>query len=106
MDPMTETTKAWQCIGCGRIESQATCMGVCHDVPVEMVSAADYRALEAEVDRLRLFVQQLAHVSPRDGAWKRVYEDLQAAAVRLLNHDGPRPAPANGAKRAVDSCCS
>ena len=85
MDPMTDTTKAWQCIGCGRIESQATCLGICQDVPVEMVSAADYRALETETDRLRLFVQQLAHVSPRGEQWERVYRDMQAAAVRLLD---------------------
>ena len=95
---MTERTKAWQCIGCGRIESQATCLGICQDVPVEMVSAADYAALEAEVDRLRLFVQQLAHVSPRDGAWKRVYEDLQAAALRLLNRENFRSAANDGGK--------
>lgn len=88
---MTERTKAWQCIGCGRIESQATCLGICHDVPVEMVSAADYAALEAqaaelraEVQRLRLFVRQLARVSPRGGDWNRVYRDMQSAALRVL----------------------
>jgi hypothetical protein len=41
---MTERTKAWQCIGCGRIESQATCLGICQDRPVHVVSAADYAA--------------------------------------------------------------
>jgi hypothetical protein len=91
---MTEHTKVWRCIGCGRIESNATCVGICHDVPLEIVSAADYAALEqeaaslrAERDQLRLFVQQLAHVSPRGGLWERVYRDLQAAASRLLGGD-------------------
>ncbi|HXJ08668.1 MAG TPA: hypothetical protein VNH12_04115 [Burkholderiales bacterium] len=102
---MTERTKAWQCVGCGRIESQATCMGICHDVPVEMVSAADYAALESELlglraerDQLRLFVLQLAHVSPRGGEWERVYRDLQSAALRLLDHETV-PEAANDAVR-------
>lgn len=89
---MTERIKAWQCIGCGRLERQATCVGICQDVPVEMVSLADYMALEAqiaglraELQELRLFVRQLAGVSPRGGAWERVYKDLQSAAHRLLN---------------------
>jgi hypothetical protein len=100
---MTQQTKVWQCIGCGRIESNATCVGICHDVPLEIVSAADYAALEqeaaglrAERDRLRLFVQQLAHVSPRGGAWERVYRDLQSAALRCLGQED-RPAAANDA---------
>jgi len=75
-------------------------MGICHDVPVEMVSAADYAALEAEVERLRLFVQQLAHVSPRGGQWERVYKDLQSAALRLVNRQDFPQAARKDAKRA------
>lgn len=88
---MIERSKAWQCIGCGRIEAQATCVGVCQDRPVEIVSATDYDALavekarlEAELQQLRLFVRQLASVSPRGGEWERVYRSLQSAATRLL----------------------
>ena len=96
---MVQHTKVWQCIGCGRIESNATCVGICHDVPLEIVSAADYGALEqeaaglrAERDRLRLFVRQLAQVSPRGGEWQRVYRDMQAAASRLLGGDAANDA--------------
>ena len=88
---MNERTKAWQCIGCGRIESQATCMGICQDRPVEIVSAADYdqlaaeaAALRAEVEKLRLFERQLASVAPNPGDWERVYKSLQGAARRVL----------------------
>lgn len=88
---MIARSKAWQCIGCGRIEAQATCVGVCQDRPVEIVSAADYDALtaekaklEAELQQLRLFVRQLASVSPHGGEWERVYKSLQSAAARLL----------------------
>lgn len=88
---MAEPIKAWQCVGCGRIESQATCLGICHDVPVQMVAAADYAALEAQaaelraqVQQLRLFVRQLAGVSPRGSEWQRIYSDMQSAALRVL----------------------
>ena len=105
---MAERTKAWQCVGCGRIESQATCMGICHDVPVEMVSAADYAALEteavslrAERDSLRLFVLQLASVAPRGGEWERVYRDLQSAALRLLDRQTVSEAANEAVRRSA-----
>ena len=94
---MTERTKAWQCIGCGRIESQATCLGICQDRPVLIVSAADYDEAEKQRDELRLFVRQLALVSPRGDNWERTYKAMQERARRLLGafdlaQDGaPRP---------------
>jgi hypothetical protein len=75
---MTERTHAWQCSGCGRLDSDATCMGVCQDRKVELVSAADY-------DELREFVLQLSLVSPRDNEWERSYKALQERARRLLS---------------------
>jgi hypothetical protein len=72
---MTERTKAWQCIGCGRIESQATCLGICEDRPVLLVSAADYDQAQRQLDELRLLVRQLA---------QRAYKALQEGARRLL----------------------
>ena len=79
---MTERMKAWQCIGCGRIESDATCVGICQDVPITVVSAADY-------DLMRQFVQQLARTSPRDGEWERSYRAMQERARRLLAGEKP-----------------
>ena len=64
---MTARTEAWQCMGCGRLESQQTCIGVCQDRKVEVVSAADYDGAMAELDALRLFIRQLALVSPQGG---------------------------------------
>jgi hypothetical protein len=81
---MTERTRAWQCIGCGRIEGNATCLGICEDRPVVLVSAADYDAAMREVEALRLFIRQLALVSPRGGSWERTYKALQERAQRLL----------------------
>lgn len=84
---MTERMKAWQCIGCGRIESDATCLGICEDVPITVVSAAEYDAARRELDALRLFLQQLVHSSPRDGAWERSYRAMQERARRLLGEE-------------------
>jgi hypothetical protein len=82
---MTERSKAWQCIGCGRIESQATCLGICEDRPVLLVSAADYDQAQRQRDQLRLFVRQLALISPRGDNWERTYKALHERARRLLD---------------------
>jgi len=69
--------KAWQCIGCGRLEAQETCIGICEDRPVELVYAGDYEGLES-------LVRQLATTSPRDGQWERTYRAMQQRARELL----------------------
>lgn len=79
-----ERTTAWQCIGCGRLESDAPCLGVCQDRKVVVVSAADYDDACRQVDELRLFIRQLALVSPRGDNWERTYKALQERARRLL----------------------
>jgi hypothetical protein len=86
---MTQRMKAWQCIGCGRIESNATCLGICQDVPISVVSAADYDAVRRELGELRLFLQQLVRTSPRDGEWQRGYRAVQERARRLLGAEKP-----------------
>jgi hypothetical protein len=82
---MTERMKAWQCIGCGRIESNATCLGICHDVPINIVAAADYDAVRSELDELRLFLRQLVHATPRGAEWERSFRAVQGRARRLLD---------------------
>lgn len=91
------TIKAWQCIGCGRLEAPQDCIGVCEYRKVEIVSARDYAesllALERANDRiaaLEHLVAKLAHATPRDGAWKECYLALQADARRLAAGDGPQ----------------
>ena len=81
---MAARAKAWQCVGCGRIESHEQCLGICRDVPVEIVSAVDYDAVRAEVEALRLFLKQVVLSSPREGGWERSYHALQERAKRLL----------------------
>jgi len=84
---MTERVQAWQCMGCGKLDSDATCLGVCQDRKVVLVSAADYDEARREVDELRLFIRQLANVSPRGENWERSYKALQERARRLLSSD-------------------
>ena len=81
---MTQKTTAWQCIGCGRLDSDATCMGVCQDRKVVLVSAADYEEALRQIDELRLFIRQLANIEPRNETWERSYKALQERARRLL----------------------
>ena len=64
-------------MGCGRLEADATCIGICQDRPVRLVSASDYEALEA-------FVRRFASSTPRDGQWQRSYLALQRQARALL----------------------
>lgn len=88
---MTERMKAWQCIGCGKIEAPQTCVGVCKDVRVEFVYAEDYDEALAGAERARrqakaleAVVRQLAWTTPREGDWERSYKALQAQARRAL----------------------
>lgn len=83
---MTERLQAWQCIGCGKLESDAQCLGICQDRKVVVVSAADYDEAIRTVEELRLFIRQLALVSPRGENWEATYRSMQERARRLLEH--------------------
>jgi hypothetical protein len=89
---MADYVKAWQCIGCGKIEAPQTCIGVCQDRRVEFVYAFEHeealaqaRRLQQRVEALEGVVRQLALTTPRDGAWERSYRALQDEARRALS---------------------
>jgi hypothetical protein len=86
-----ERMPAWQCIGCGRIEGERPCVGICEDRKREFVYAQDYDEALAQLalarrraEALTTLVRQLASVTPRDGEWERTYRALQAGAQRIL----------------------
>lgn len=92
---MTERVKAWQCIGCGKIEAPQTCIGVCEDRKVEFVYAFEHEeavsqlvsqrdAARRQAEALVALVRQLAHSTPRNGEWERSYLALQASAKEVL----------------------
>jgi len=95
---MTNVFKAWQCIGCGRINGPQTCIGICQDRKAEFVHASEYRSATAELDALRNrtqhlheLVRQLACTRPRDGAWEASYRHFQDEARRLLDGSPMQP---------------
>ena len=69
--------KAWQCIGCGRLEASQPCIGICEDRPVELVYAW-------QLEEALALLRQLAWSTPREGEWERSFRDLQARARKLL----------------------
>lgn len=88
---MVEIQKAWQCIGCGRIEGPQTCIGVCEDRPVNFVYAFEYeeallqaRSAMERVARLEAFVRQVANSTPREGAWEASYRALRERARQFI----------------------
>jgi len=85
---MADTIKAWQCIGCGRLEGPAQCIGVCQDQPVELVTAADYLSAVARAEALEEVVRKIAHTAPKKGQCERTWLALQAEARKALGPAG------------------
>jgi hypothetical protein len=88
---MTDYVKAWECIGCGRIEAPQPCIGVCQDRKVQFVYAAEHeealayaRIVEQKADALKALVRQLALTNPRNGEWEKCYLAMQMQARRVL----------------------
>ena len=98
---MTDRVKAWQCIGCGKIEASQPCIGVCEDRKVEFVYAFEHDEVVAQlgvarrqVETLEALVRQLAHSTPRNGGWERSYLALQVRAKGVLAILADAPASA------------
>ena len=85
---MPEHVKAWQCIGCGKIEAPQTCVGICQDRKIELVYVHEHlealAGAQAAMRELRLLVRQLASTTPRVGEWERSYRALQERARLVL----------------------
>ncbi len=82
---MVETIEAWQCVGCGRLQAERPCIGVCTDKRVELVEAADYAALAWRVEELEAALALIARVTPRPAALEASWLALQARARALLD---------------------
>lgn len=97
---MTDRFKVWQCIGCGRIEGEQPCIGICEDRPAELVYASEYdRALKRgdearrRIDLVEGFLRRLASTTPSAGGWERSYRHFQDDARRLLDITAARRPP-------------
>lgn len=89
---MIEYMKAWQCIGCGRIQAEEGCIGICQDRKVELVYASDYAALQKQLEsaqfdlaKLTAQMRQIVNTEPRNDGWERNFRALQDNARRVLN---------------------
>jgi hypothetical protein len=85
---MIEHVKAWQCIGCGKIEVPQTCVGICESRKVELIYAHEHEAalasLRASNDAMAALLKQFAWIVPREGGWERSYRAMQESAKRVL----------------------
>lgn len=88
---MTHRVKAWQCIGCGKIEAPQTCIGVCQDRKVEFVYASEHEealvqltSARTKMDALEAIAYQLAWTKPRPAEWEHSYRALQQRARKIL----------------------
>ena len=91
-----EHVKAWQCIGCGKIEAPQTCIGVCQDRKVEFVYADEHEAALAQarqrkMQALEAVVRQIALTTPHEGEWERSYRALQSKARHAMTIQANNP---------------
>ena len=108
---MSDYVKAWQCIGCGRIEAPQPCIGVCQDRKVEFVYASDHKEalVELEASRrkasaLEALARRLASTNPRKDGWEHSYRAMQAQARATLAAIGQAALADSQAARASPAC--
>jgi hypothetical protein len=87
---MIEVFEGWQCIGCGKIDVDGPCVGICQDRKIALVLAADFNRLEARNKLLESIVRRLILVRPHAGAWERSYKALQAEAAEMISESKQR----------------
>ena len=76
--------KAWQCVGCGRIDGAAPCVGVCRDQAVELVAGRHYDEALARIDALEAALRRIARTQPRAGQWEASFAVMQRLASEAL----------------------
>ena len=105
---MNDYVKAWQCIGCGKIEAPQTCIGICQNRKVQFVYAdeheralADLATTHRKVDALEALVRRLAYTNPHKDRWEYSYRVMQEEARTLLvsTHNGLAISPTSGRKQ-------
>ncbi len=85
MHGMVETIEGWRCIGCGKVDAPAPCIGICQDRRVELVLAHDYAELAWRVEQLEAALALIARVSPKPDQLDASWAALQQRARTLLD---------------------
>ncbi|MEO7935490.1 MAG: hypothetical protein ABIR27_04455 [Dokdonella sp.] len=88
---MSDPIPAWQCIGCGRIEAPQTCIGVCQDRKILLVSMQEHsealdqiQLLLTQMDAMQRLLTRVALSTPNATSWETSYRAAQAEARNLL----------------------
>lgn len=81
---MVEIYKGWQCIGCGKIDVDRPCVGICQDRPARVVMAEDFERVLARNRRLESVVMRMIRTRPHPDAWERSFKALQNEAIALM----------------------
>jgi hypothetical protein len=84
------------CIGCGAMERWGTCEAGCSEHRLELVSAAEFDALEvgrsavrARLGACRPVAEALAGAEPGPEGWQAAYRASQRAALAVLSRHQP-----------------
>jgi len=85
---MTAIFEGWQCVGCGKIDVDRPCIGVCRDQRVQLVLAEDYHRLLARNKVLESIARRLQFSKPHADAWEASFKALQDEATRILSDAG------------------
>lgn len=82
---MPEIIEAWKCVGCGRLQADRPCIGVCTDRRVELIEAADYAELAYRIEELETVLALIARVTPKPAAMAESWAALQSRARAVLD---------------------
>lgn len=79
-----EIIEGWRCIGCGKVQADRPCIGVCQDRRVELVDARDYAEALMRIQDLEETLALIARVTPRPEALEQSWTALQRRARAVL----------------------
>ncbi len=88
---MTEIIESWQCIGCGKIDVDRSCVGICQDQKVQLVLVADFNRLLSRNKKLESIVRRLVLAKPHPDTWEESFKALQTPSSRLLSDQSASP---------------
>lgn len=84
MAGMVEIIEGWRCIGCGKVEAERPCIGVCQDRRIELVDARDYAEALLRIEDLEEVLALIARVNPKADALQASWAALQQRARKVL----------------------
>lgn len=81
---MVEIIEGWRCIGCGKVEAQRPCIGICQDRRIELVDARDHAEALLRIEDLEQVLALIARIDPKPEALADSWRVLQQRARKVL----------------------